>query len=63
MREVLMGLDKVERVYPQGEPSGPLDGADVLEAAGVGILTVPAAGHKVTFDNPDAFVKAVATDV
>lgn len=62
MREILMGLDKVERVYLQGGSSGPLDGADALRAAGVRVETVPAAGHNVMFDNPDAFVKAVAGD-
>ncbi|MFH9827294.1 alpha/beta fold hydrolase [Streptomyces bobili] len=62
MREILAGLDTIERVYLQGELSGPLDGAEALEAAGVRILTVPAAGHNVRFDNPDAFARAVATD-
>ncbi|MCX5522154.1 alpha/beta hydrolase [Streptomyces bobili] len=62
MREILAGLDTIERVYLQGELSGPLDGAEALEAAGVRILTVPAAGHNVMFDNPDAFAQAVAAD-
>ncbi|MEV6405628.1 alpha/beta hydrolase [Streptomyces bobili] len=62
MREILAGLDTIERVYLQGELSGPLDGAEALEAAGVRILTVPAAGHNVMFDNPDAFARAVAAD-
>ncbi|MFI9547421.1 alpha/beta fold hydrolase [Streptomyces sp. NPDC052016] len=60
MREILTGLDTVERVYLQGELSGELAGADTLEAAGVRVVTVPAAGHNVMFDNPDAFVTAVA---
>ncbi|MDX3525132.1 alpha/beta hydrolase [Streptomyces sp. ID05-39B] len=63
MREILTGLDTIERVYLQGESSGPLDGAEALEAAGVRILTVPAAGHNVMFDNPAAFARAVAADV
>ncbi|MFF8195528.1 alpha/beta fold hydrolase [Streptomyces bobili] len=62
MREILTGLDTIERVYLQGELSGPLDGAEALEAAGVRILTVSAAGHNVMFDNPDAFAQAVAGD-
>ncbi|GGW60291.1 MULTISPECIES: alpha/beta fold hydrolase [Streptomyces] len=62
MREILAGLDTIERVYLQGELSGPLDGAEALEAAGVRILTVPAAGHNAMFDNPDAFARAVAAD-
>lgn len=60
MREILTGLHTVERVYLQGEFTGPLDGADALAAAGVRVVTVPGAGHNVMFDNPDAFVRAVA---
>jgi pimeloyl-ACP methyl ester carboxylesterase len=60
MRDILAGLDTVERVYLQGELSGELVGADALEAAGVRVVTVSAAGHNVMFDNPDAFVTAVA---
>ncbi|MFJ1812419.1 MULTISPECIES: alpha/beta fold hydrolase [unclassified Streptomyces] len=60
MREILVGLDAVDRVYLQGELTGELDGADALEAAGVRVVTVPGAGHNVMFDNPDAFVRAVA---
>ncbi|MFH8804175.1 alpha/beta fold hydrolase [Streptomyces sp. NPDC017936] len=60
MRELVTGLGTVERVYLQGELSGELVGADDLEAAGVRVVTVPAAGHNVMFDNPDAFVTAVA---
>jgi pimeloyl-ACP methyl ester carboxylesterase len=60
MREILTGLRSVERVYLQGELTGPLDGADALEAAGVRVITVPGAGHNVMFDNPDAFVRAIS---
>jgi pimeloyl-ACP methyl ester carboxylesterase len=60
MRDILAGLNAVERVYLQGELTGELDGADALEAAGVRVVTVPGAGHNVMFDNPDAFVRAVA---
>jgi pimeloyl-ACP methyl ester carboxylesterase len=63
MREILTGLDKVERVYLQGEHSGELDGAEALEAAGVRVVTVAGAGHNVMFDHPDAFVAAVAGKV
>ncbi|GAB7102409.1 alpha/beta hydrolase [Streptomyces phaeofaciens JCM 4814] len=59
MREILTGLP-VERVYLQGARSGELDGAEALEASGVRVVTVPDAGHNIMFDNPDAFVKAVA---
>lgn len=62
LREILTGLDTVERVHLQGELSGPLDGGEALEAAGERILTVPAAGQNVMFDKPDAFARAVAGD-
>lgn len=58
-REILEGLP-VDRVYLQGELSGELAGRQALEASGVRVVTVPGAGHNVMFDNPDAFVAAVA---
>ncbi|WP_171171482.1 alpha/beta fold hydrolase [Streptomyces sp. I05A-00742] len=59
MRAMLLGLD-IPRTYLQGELSGELPGRDELVAAGVMVETVPGAGHVVMFDNPDAFVAAVA---
>ncbi|KMS83714.1 MULTISPECIES: alpha/beta fold hydrolase [Streptomyces] len=59
MRTVLEGLP-VDRVFLQGEHSGELVGRESLQAAGVRVVTVPGAGHNVMFDNPDAFVAAVA---
>lgn len=59
MRDILEGLS-IERVFLQGERSGELPGRAALEAAGVRVVTVPGAGHNVMFDNPDAFVAAVA---
>jgi pimeloyl-ACP methyl ester carboxylesterase len=59
MRDILEGLS-IGRVYLQGELSGELRGRKGLEAAGVRVVTVPGAGHNVMFDNPDAFVAAVA---
>ena len=59
MRAILEGLP-MDRVYLQGDLSGELAGREVLEAAGVRVVTVPGAGHNVMFDNPDAFVAAVA---
>jgi pimeloyl-ACP methyl ester carboxylesterase len=61
MRDILEGLS-IERVFLQGELSGELPGRAVLEAAGVRVVTVPGAGHNAMFDNPDAFVAAVAGD-
>ncbi|WP_338693987.1 alpha/beta hydrolase [Streptomyces sp. Q6] len=59
MRRMLEDL-KVERVYLQGARSGELAGREDLMAAGVHVVEVPDAGHNVMFDNPDAFVAAVA---
>ncbi|WP_329344487.1 alpha/beta hydrolase [Streptomyces sp. NBC_00663] len=59
MRTIVEGLS-VDRVYMQGELSGELEGREALEVAGVRVVTVPGAGHNVMFDNPDAFVAAVA---
>ncbi|MEU6573502.1 alpha/beta hydrolase [Streptomyces sp. NPDC046805] len=59
MRTLLEGL-AIDRVYLQGELSGELAGRERLEAAGVRVATVPRAGHNIMFDNPDAFVAAVA---
>ncbi|MER5178432.1 alpha/beta hydrolase [Streptomyces sp. NPDC002896] len=58
-RTLLAGLT-LERVYLQGELSGELAGSDALEASGVRVVIVPGSGHNVMFDNPDAFVAAVA---
>jgi pimeloyl-ACP methyl ester carboxylesterase len=58
MRRVLEGLT-VDRVYVQGELSGPLEGREALEAAGVRVVTVPGAGHNVMFDAPGAFAAAI----
>jgi len=62
MRTILEGLP-VDRVYLQGENSGELEGRKGLEEAGVRVVTVPGAGHNVMFDNPEAFVAAVAGPV
>ncbi|MBB4893263.1 pimeloyl-ACP methyl ester carboxylesterase [Streptomyces olivoverticillatus] len=59
MRVMLQNL-AVPRTYLQGEHSGELAGRAELEAAGVEVRTVPGAGHNIMFDNPEAFVAAVA---
>ncbi|MFH0517668.1 alpha/beta fold hydrolase [Streptomyces sp. M41] len=59
MRDILEALP-MDRVFLQGELTGELAGAATLEAAGVRVVTVPGAGHNIMFDNPDAFVAAVA---
>ncbi|MGW0632363.1 alpha/beta fold hydrolase [Streptomyces sp. NPDC002758] len=59
MRTILEELT-IDRVYLQGELSGELAGRERLEAVGVRVVTVSAAGHNVMFDNPDTFVAEVA---
>ncbi|WP_405875329.1 MULTISPECIES: alpha/beta fold hydrolase [unclassified Streptomyces] len=59
MRSILEELP-IDRVYVQGELSGELAGREALVASGVRVVTVAGAGHNVMFDNPDAFVAAVA---
>jgi pimeloyl-ACP methyl ester carboxylesterase len=59
MRELLLGLD-IPRTYLNGELSGELQGHDELRAAGVAVVTVAGAGHCMMFDNPQAFVEAIA---
>ncbi|MGW0557965.1 alpha/beta fold hydrolase [Streptomyces sp. NPDC002926] len=59
MRRMLMDLP-LDRTYLQGARSGELRGHEELVACGVRVLTVPDAGHNVMFDNPAAFVRAVA---
>ncbi|MDH6135824.1 pimeloyl-ACP methyl ester carboxylesterase [Kitasatospora sp. MAA4] len=59
MRELLTALPQ-RRTLLAGEESGLPDRADELEAAGVELITIPAAGHNVMLDQPDAFARAVA---
>ncbi|MFF3645029.1 alpha/beta fold hydrolase [Streptomyces sp. NPDC002564] len=58
MRRMLSDV-RVDRVYLQGALSGELVGRRELEASGVRVVTVPAAGHSVMFDNADAFAAAI----
>ena len=60
MRHLLERLP-MPRTYLQGGLSGPLDGADALTAAGVRVVTVPAAGHNVMLDAPEQFARVTAT--
>ncbi|MEU3856313.1 alpha/beta hydrolase [Streptomyces sp. NPDC028722] len=56
----LLEESPVDRVFLQGAHSGELPGREALESAGVRVVTVPAAGHNIMFDNPDAFAAVVA---
>ncbi|SEN83497.1 Pimeloyl-ACP methyl ester carboxylesterase [Actinacidiphila rubida] len=60
MRAMVTSL-AIPRTYVLGELSGEDGlGRTDLEAAGVEIVTVPDAGHCMMFDNPDAYVRAIA---
>ncbi|GAA0364931.1 alpha/beta hydrolase [Streptomyces blastmyceticus] len=59
MRRQLMDLT-IPRTYLMGELSGALQGCAELAASGVDVVTVAGAGHNIMFDNPAAFVAAIA---
>ncbi|MFF4183610.1 alpha/beta fold hydrolase [Streptomyces sp. NPDC001691] len=59
MRELLMKLP-VDRTYLVGGLSGELRGRAELTGCGVRVVTIPDAGHNIMFDDPAAFVRAVA---
>jgi pimeloyl-ACP methyl ester carboxylesterase len=58
MRELFVGMT-IPRTFIRGELGEPLVDPEGLEAAGVRIVVIPAAGHVMTVDNPGAFVAAV----
>jgi pimeloyl-ACP methyl ester carboxylesterase len=59
MRAMFLGM-RVPRTFIHGDRGEPLlDGAG-LGAAGVRVITIPDAGHMMMFDNPPAFVAALA---
>lgn len=59
MRHLLMGLP-IDRTYLVGNIDDDLFGREELTASGVHIEVVPNAGHNIMFDNPQAFISAVA---
>ncbi|MBD0740896.1 alpha/beta hydrolase [Streptomyces sp. CBMA152] len=59
MRHLLMGLP-IDRTYLVGGIDDDLAGRDELIASGVHVEVVPNAGHNIMFDNPSAFVRAIA---
>ncbi|MEU1075631.1 MULTISPECIES: alpha/beta hydrolase [unclassified Streptomyces] len=59
MRHLLLGLP-IDRTYLVGDVDNDLAGRAELAASGVRIEVVPNAGHNIMFDNPQAFVRAVA---
>lgn len=59
MRTMLLAMD-IPRTFLVGELSPDVDGRADLVAAGVGVETVPDAGHNMMFDNPEAFAAVLA---
>jgi pimeloyl-ACP methyl ester carboxylesterase len=59
MRAMLTGMD-IPRTFLVGEKSDELTDLAGLAASGVQVITVPAAGHCIMFDNPGAYVAAIS---
>lgn len=59
VRQLLMELP-IPRTFLVGALSTPLAGRAELEAAGVRVVTIPAAGHNIMLDNPQAFAAHIA---
>ncbi|HEY4227906.1 MAG TPA: alpha/beta hydrolase [Candidatus Limnocylindrales bacterium] len=59
MREMFVSMS-IPRMFIHGDRGEPLLDADGLRAAGIRVVTIPSAGHMMMFDNPPAFVDAVA---
>jgi pimeloyl-ACP methyl ester carboxylesterase len=62
MREMLVALT-IPRTFIHGDRGEPLLDARGLRRAGVEVTTIPDAGHMMMFDNPAAFVAAVAAGI
>lgn len=59
MRAMFVSMS-IPRTFIKGDRGEPLLDEAGLEAAGVDVVTIPDAGHMMMFDNPAAFVAAVA---
>ncbi|ULR52030.1 alpha/beta fold hydrolase [Streptomyces deccanensis] len=59
MRELLLDL-KIPRTYLHPEAAGPVPGTTTLTEAGVTVVPIPACGHNIMLDNPEAFAQATA---
>ena len=49
----------IPRTFIHGQHGEPLLGTDQLRAAGIRVVTIPAAGHMVMDDNPEAYLEAL----
>jgi len=59
MREMFVSMS-IPRTFIHGDRGEPLLDSEGLRRAGVRVVTIPNAGHMMMFDNPPAFVAAVA---
>jgi pimeloyl-ACP methyl ester carboxylesterase len=59
MREMFVAMD-MPRTFIHGDRGEPLLDADGLRRAGVRVVEIPNAGHMMMFDNPPAYVAALA---
>jgi pimeloyl-ACP methyl ester carboxylesterase len=59
MREMFTGM-AIPRTFIHGDRGEPLLDADGLRRSGVQIVSIPDAGHMMMFDNPAAFMAALA---
>ena len=59
MREMLVAMT-IPRTFMHGDRGEPLLDADGLRRSGVRVVTISNAGHMMMFDNPAAFIAALA---
>lgn len=59
MRAMFVALP-IPRTFIKGDRGEPLLDEDGLEAAGIRVVIIPDAGHMMMFDNPPAFIAALA---
>jgi pimeloyl-ACP methyl ester carboxylesterase len=59
MRAMFVSMS-IPRTFIKGDRGEPLIDEAGLEAAGVDVVAIPDAGHMMMFDNPGAFLSAVA---
>jgi len=60
MREMFVSMT-MPRTFVHGDRGEPLLDAAGLRRAGIRVVTIPDSGHMLMFDNPPAFVAAVAS--
>lgn len=59
MREMFVAM-AIPRTYIHGDRGEPLLDAEGLRRSGVRVVPIPNAGHMMMFDNPEAFLAALA---